>query len=190
MEESLQFIARFFAGLVGMLVLVAMVLLSSLKAQDAKFHNAPHSVKALKNPYQGQAPADAKTLYQSRCAVCHGENGEGTGNIPSLAKGRAQTATDGELFWYISKGDINNGMPSWQSLPEEERWKIVSHVKLLGSAKSTPPSTSSVAASKSVVDTNLPMPPAHPSRPWLTLVLTPRQRSLLASRVPSPRTGV
>ena len=151
-------IARLSAGLSALLALAAVVLFPSLKAQDAKFHNAPDSAKGLKNPYQGQVPADAKVLYQARCAVCHGETGEGTGNIPSLMQGRAQSAADGEVFWYISKGDINNGMPSWQALPEEERWKIVSYVKALGSAKAPPAGAPAAATGGSVADADLPMP--------------------------------
>src|SRR5580704_9110515 len=87
------------------------------QAQETSFHNAPASAKEMKNPYAGQQGASSKATYHLRCARCHGENGEGSGNIPALATGKAQSATDGELFWYITKGDVNNGMPSWQTLP-------------------------------------------------------------------------
>jgi len=157
----LKSIARIVAGCAGVLTVAAGLLFPRAGAQDAKFHNAPESAKELKNPYQGKTPADAKSLYQARCAVCHGETGEGTGNIPSVAKGRAQSAADGEVFWYVTKGDINNGMPSWQSLPEEERWKIVTYVKSLGSAKAgarkTPAASSAAAVKGAVADASLPM---------------------------------
>ncbi|MGB7281654.1 MAG: PQQ-dependent sugar dehydrogenase [Candidatus Acidiferrum sp.] len=110
-------------------------LIAALAAQDSSFHNAPASIKEQKNPYEGQHPVSAKEAYQPRCASCHGPNGEGTGNIPPLATGKAQAASDGELFWYITKGDVNNGMPSWQSLPEEQRWLIVNYLRVLGSLK-------------------------------------------------------
>ena len=70
----------------------------------------------MKNPYAGRQVDSAKSAYHVRCANCHGENGEGTGNIPALATGAAQSASDGELFWYITKGDVDNGMPSWETL--------------------------------------------------------------------------
>ena len=105
------------------------------QAQDATFHNAPASTKEQKNPFAGQRPDSGRQLYHLRCASCHGENGEGTGNIPALATGRAQSASDGELFWYITKGDLNNGMPSWASLPEKERWQIVGLLRVLGGSK-------------------------------------------------------
>lgn len=105
------------------------------QAQNADFHNAPASTKAVKNPYEGQQPAAGKTAYHLSCAPCHGDGGDGTGNIPSLVSGKAQGASDGELFWYITKGDVNNGMPAWQSLPERERWQIISFIRVLGGSK-------------------------------------------------------
>ena len=122
-EESVKSMAGVLGFCVGVVVISVLALFSLPAAQDAKFHNAPDSAKDLKNPYQGQMPADAKALYQARCAICHGETGEGTGNIPSLAKGRTQSAADGEVLWYVTKGDVDNGMPSWQGLPQDDAGK-------------------------------------------------------------------
>jgi glucose/arabinose dehydrogenase len=130
-------------------------------AQDSTFHNAPPSTKNTKNPFASKDVSDAKPLYQSRCAACHGPNGEGSGNIPSLAAGKAQSAPDGEVFWYITKGDVNNGMPSWQSLPESDRWKLVTFVKHLSATNSsTNAKTPSTAAPEPEPATAaaLPMP--------------------------------
>ena len=102
--------------------LAILLLLPGLRAQDANFHNAPESAKELKNPYQGHPAPGAKAMYHLRCARCHGENGEGSGNIPPLKNGRAQSATDGEVFWYVTQGDDKNGMPSWAKLPKQQRW--------------------------------------------------------------------
>jgi glucose/arabinose dehydrogenase/mono/diheme cytochrome c family protein len=114
---------------------LSLFLSFALPAQNPSFHGAPASAKELTNPYEGQHPATAKADYHLRCAQCHGEYGEGTGNIPAVATGRAQGVTDGELFWYITKGDVNNGMPSWESLPEQQRWQIVNYLRVLGSLK-------------------------------------------------------
>ena len=130
---------KFANGIVArLLVTCAVALLPALItlcAQNANFHNAPASVKNQKNPYMGQHPASVKAAYHLRCARCHGENGEGSGNIPALATGKAQGASDGELFWYISNGDVNNGMPAWQTLPEQQRWQIINYVRVLGVPK-------------------------------------------------------
>ncbi len=93
---------------------------SGLAAQDAHFHNAPTSSSQQKNPYAGQTAAVAAgaKFYATNCGSCHGINGRGTGNIPALARGATQGAPDGEVFWFITTGSVNNGMPSWATLPE------------------------------------------------------------------------
>src|SRR5208282_3663377 len=101
---------------------------------DKNFHNAPESAQKMKNPYDGQpaAIATGKQLYAHNCLSCHGRTGEGTGNVPSLVDGKLETATGGEVFWFITRGDKDNGMPSWAQLPQKQRWEIVSYVKSLG----------------------------------------------------------
>src|SRR5579872_5798928 len=125
---------RSFAGLVtaaAILLPAAMLLADNV---DPNFHNAPASAKAMKNPYQGQASAIAtgRQLYARNCLSCHGKSGGGTGNVPSLIDGKLETTAPGEVFWFITKGDKDNGMPSWAQLPEKQRWQIVSYVKSLG----------------------------------------------------------
>jgi len=128
------------------------------QAQDATFHNAPASAKEQKNPYAAGRQTDSeKSLYHLRCASCHGENGEGSGNIPALASGKAQSASDGELFWYITKGDLNNGMPSWAQLPQKERWQIVAYLRVLGGSK--PGSPRVPLLTNEAVSTGLSAPP-------------------------------
>ena len=102
-----------------------------LVAQEVPFHQAPASAHAEKNPLAGQtATAEAgRRLYAANCAACHGERGEGQGNIPALATGAAQQASDGDLFWFVTRGDVNNGMPGWNQLPETQRWQIVAYLK-------------------------------------------------------------
>jgi glucose/arabinose dehydrogenase len=106
-------------------------------ADNSAFHGAPANASSVTNPYTGQASAvDAgSALYAAHCASCHGVSGQGSGNIPSLSHGDAQHATEGALFWFITKGDVANGMPSWAALPEQQRWQIVSYLKALPTAK-------------------------------------------------------
>lgn len=51
--------------------------------------------------------------------------------MPALSEGSTQSAPDGELFWFISTGAPDKGMPSWSALPERQRWQIVNYVKSL-----------------------------------------------------------
>jgi glucose/arabinose dehydrogenase len=130
---------------------------------DTKFHNAPASSKAQKNPYEGQdaAALAGKRLYARNCLACHGKLGKGTGNIPSLVNGKLDSIPPGEIFWFITKGDKDNGMPSWAALPEQQRWQIITYVKTLRA-----PQNSQQAEAPAPVDTStfklkaaLPTPP-------------------------------
>ena len=107
-------------------------------AQDAHFHNAPKSSTQMKNPYAGQKAAvvAGSKLYTANCGSCHGIAGRGTGNVPALARGAAQAAPDGEVFWFITTGSVDNGMPSWSTMPEAQRWQIVTYLKSLKNAAS------------------------------------------------------
>jgi glucose/arabinose dehydrogenase len=124
-------------------------------AQDTKFHNAPESARATKNPFESDAAAAqaGKRLYARNCLSCHGKAGKGTGNIPSLVEGNLDSVTPGEVFWFITKGSKANGMPSWASLPVNQRWQIVTFVKSMATSNTiaetdTPPQDSSVSKLK------------------------------------------
>ena len=158
---SCELLLKAFAPILALSASLAPLLLA---AQDTTFHNAPASAKAEKNPYTGQAGAAAagNAVYSNTCITCHGPAGQGTGNVPPLAEGTAQSASDGEIFWYITKGDVENGMPSWKSLPQEQRWQVVTYIKSLSSGSSSTsalPSTSSIAAKSTPGVSNAPPPP-------------------------------
>ena len=121
------------------LLLLFLLPMVALSAVDQPFHDAPASAKALKNPYARQpAAVDAgKQVYARNCLACHGKVGQGTGNVPSLVDGKLNGVRSGELFWFITKGDKENGMPSWAALPEEKRWQVVSYVEAMASGKAT-----------------------------------------------------
>jgi glucose/arabinose dehydrogenase/mono/diheme cytochrome c family protein len=156
----LKRITRNFTGALGIYLIVLFLGFTASQAQETSFRDAPASAKELKNPYAGQQVASSKAAYHLRCARCHGENGEGSGNIPALGTGKAQSATDGELFWYITKGDVNNGMPSWQTLPREQRWQIINYVRVLGGSKPGSPRVATSPAEAAAVAVNAPPPKA------------------------------
>jgi glucose/arabinose dehydrogenase/mono/diheme cytochrome c family protein len=130
---------------------------------DTNFHNAPDSTKTLKNPYEGQPSAAmaGEHLYQRNCRACHGKLAEGMGNVPSLVDGKLESAMPGEVFWFITKGDKDSGMPSWAQLPARERWELVTYVKSLGLPQSTNHVASPNPADTSGSTLNAP-PPTPP----------------------------
>ena len=138
---------------------LALQNLPSLKAQNAAFHDAPASVSKTKNPDAGKhsaAVAGAQS-YANNCSKCHGDKGQGIGNIPNLASGAAQSATDGELFWYITKGDVAHTMPSWEKLPAAERWEIVTYLKMI---RTIPPAKPNAAQPTAAAMSAAPNPNA------------------------------
>ena len=108
----------------------------SATAQGSTFHNAPASAAEMKNPYKGASAAAAgKKLYALNCAQCHGNNLQGIGPAPALDRAPVQNAKPGELFWFITKGKLESGMPSWANLPQQQRWQIVTFLQSQGNAK-------------------------------------------------------
>jgi glucose/arabinose dehydrogenase/cytochrome c5 len=157
--KSLKNNARLAVTFLAVLGFSTFLMFPSLKAQSSRFHDAPASADESKNPYAGQqaaAEAGGKT-YAANCAGCHGQTGKGTGNIPALAGGPAQTANDGELFWFITNGSAN-GMPSWKQLSDEQRWQLVTLIKT-GAWSSVP---AAPAASAHATPGGITAPPPNP----------------------------
>jgi glucose/arabinose dehydrogenase len=147
---------------VGTAVFLSLLSSVTLRAVDQPFKDAPPEAKAMKNPYTGQAAAvDAgKTLYARNCLSCHGKAGQGTGNVPSLVDGKLKGVTAGEVFWFITKGSTDNGMPAWGFLPEEKRWQIVTYVEAMASGKVTASAASTTSAAESAGRLTAPAPKA------------------------------
>ncbi len=141
-------------------IVAAGALVFALPVLAQSFHNAPASSASLKNPDTGKQNAAAgQKLYQQRCASCHGASAQGTGNIPSLASGATQAAKPGEVFWFITHGDISNGMPAWDSLPAQQRWQIVTYLKYLNSPGAAQLTAASNGAAEATATFQAPPPP-------------------------------
>ena len=126
----------------------------------ATFQNAPPTAAATRNPFAGQptSVAAGKALYATDCASCHGAAAQGNGNVPALATVRVKQASAGTLFWFITNGSVNNGMPAWSSLSEPQRWQLVSYLQSLDSAAPQP--STKTAASGAMTAGNWPAPKA------------------------------
>jgi len=131
-------------------------------AQTASFHHAPAAAAVSKNPFTGEENAKTgRDLYLHNCSTCHGQNAEGMANIAALATGPTQTAKPGEIFWYISRGNKAAGMPSWKALPAEQRWQIISYLKILPTPEAARLAAARPAETASTAAINAP-PPTPP----------------------------
>lgn len=64
--------------------------------------------------------------------------------MPALSQGPTQTVSEGEVFWFITTGAVDKGMPSWSTLSERQRWQLVTYLKSL---KNSPSAQKTVAES-------------------------------------------
>jgi copper transport protein len=99
--------------------------------------------------HDNPVPADegslkaGRALYLANCATCHGEGGRGSlppglSRITKSFRGADLTGnhmeahSDGDLFWWISKGIRGTSMPSFEdSFTPEERWHLVNYIRSL-----------------------------------------------------------
>ena len=117
-------------------VSAALWLAPCAAAQNSGFRNAPASAAEAKNPYKSASAGVAgKKLYALNCAQCHGSNLQGIGPAPSLDRAQVKNAKPGELFWFITKGKLESGMPSWANLSQQQRWQIVTFLESQGNTK-------------------------------------------------------
>jgi mono/diheme cytochrome c family protein len=95
---------------------------------------APADAAAKPNPEakNPDAPAVGRKLYMRTCVGCHEEDGSGkdTG-AANLRSPEVQAQSDGALFWKVTNGNSEAGMPSFASLPETDRWDVVTFLRTL-----------------------------------------------------------
>ena len=124
---------------------------SSSDQQDGAWI-APPAARTAKNPVRPtqQGLKEAGELFEQVCSSCHGPKGAGDGTLGKVltpkpanftdAK-RMNRATDGELFWKMTNG--RGPMPSWQQLPETQRWELVNYIRTLARRAHAPEKTDS-----------------------------------------------
>jgi mono/diheme cytochrome c family protein len=100
--------------------------------QDEKWR-APDEASARKNPLaeKPEAAAGGKKLFKRHCVECHGDSGQGMKKAADLQLAVVQAQSDGTLFWKITNGNADHGMPSFSGIPELQRWQIVLHLRAL-----------------------------------------------------------
>jgi copper transport protein len=83
--------------------------------------------------------AAGRAIYRERCVACHGDRGRGDGPAgaallpwPADLVLHVPQHTEGELFYYVSRGIPGTAMPAWDRvLSERERWEVVHYLYAL-----------------------------------------------------------
>ena len=106
--------------------------------QDANWR-PPAEAIAKKNPLRArpEATAGGEKLFKRNCVECHGDDGAGLvkKHAADLQLAKVQEQSDGALFWKITNGNPDRGMPPFSRLPELQRWQLVLYVRKLGASK-------------------------------------------------------
>lgn len=104
---------------------------------------------AKKNPVKPTAEGltEARKLYGYHCAMCHGDNGDGKGDLAEQMKlglkdwrnaSSIANYTDGELFYIITNGRGKMEGGEGDRTKEEMRWKLVNLVRSFGKKAEEP----------------------------------------------------
>lgn len=94
-------------------------------------------------PYEAASIVIGHTIFQERCARCHGRTGAGDGpdgrGLPrppaDLRSAHTAHHTAGDLFWWVTHGIPAAGMPAFgEALSPEERWDVINFVRTVPAA--------------------------------------------------------
>jgi cytochrome c5 len=113
----------------------------AVKSTEEEYKITPEDV-ARKNPVKSspEGLAEARKMFRYDCAMCHGEHGDGKGELVESMKltvsdwrdaASLGNKTDGELFYIITKG--KGKMPAEGDRQTEKlRWNMVNLVRSFG----------------------------------------------------------
>jgi len=109
--------------------------------------------------------ARAGALYQAQCASCHGANGNGQGPLsPNMDpppidftdRARAAERSPFALYQVIEQGLEGTAMPSFASLPAEDRWALAFYVGQFAYPPALAPQGESIWRDDAAVRTAIP----------------------------------
>jgi mono/diheme cytochrome c family protein len=126
-------------GLLSVLTLSAVAIGQNASYQPDPNWRAPDEAAAKPNPLaqRPEAVAGGKKLFLRNCAECHNKDGSGIvkKHAADLQLPVVQKQSDGTLFWKITNGNPDRGMPSFSKLPELERWQLILFLRTLKPAE-------------------------------------------------------
>ena len=125
-----------YRALGALLVLAGLFVLVSSLTVPAN----PDTFRRSAVPYDVFSIVNGQRLFRENCTICHGVNASGDGEAAAstprppadLTAPHARDHTAGDVFWWISHGIPDSGMPGFASnLSEDERWDLVNFIHTL-----------------------------------------------------------
>jgi mono/diheme cytochrome c family protein len=129
----------------GQLSFLFLAFATTLVAQQsqppakASEYKIPPEAAAKANPVKPTADslAKGKKLYGYDCAMCHGKNGDGKGDMASDIKNvtdftnpdALKNRTDGELFYVTRNGKGDDMPPEGDRAKDEDIWNMVNYIR-------------------------------------------------------------
>lgn len=130
---------------------ILLASLGILSATQSATQEKPNSTEptmtpedvARKNPVAStpEGLAEARKLFGYHCAMCHGKEGDGKGELAAEMKlelhdwrdgSTLDKMTDGELFFIVSNGKGRMLGGEGDRTPEKMRWNLVNLVRSFG----------------------------------------------------------
>ena len=108
---------------------------------------APTPQPTLGPTFPAQAPdlQNGASIYADSCAACHGDRGLADGEMSEQLTGQgitipllgttevAHKATPADWYLMVTLGNMDNFMPPFNSLSDQERWDVVAYAQSLSS---------------------------------------------------------
>lgn len=143
-KGAVALLALILAGLLGVPSARPVTQQAAAPAPGAEFKIPPEEAKRT-NPVKPTAAsiASGKHIYATQCAMCHGANGDGKGDLAADMKltlrdwrdpDSLKDMTDGELFYILTKG--KGDMPGEEDrMKAEQRWELINYIRSLAKKK-------------------------------------------------------
>ncbi|HUB19658.1 MAG TPA: cytochrome c [Acidobacteriaceae bacterium] len=92
-----------------------------------------------------ESQARAKQIYGWDCAMCHGANGDGKGDLATDQKlamhdfrDSLKTLSDGEIFYIIHEGEGKDMPPEGPRAKTDEVWNLVIYLRKMSNTQAPP----------------------------------------------------
>jgi len=139
-------VSRIALVLPAVLLLLIFAVPAHSQAPKSPYAAVPAEDAAKANPIKSTAEslAKGKKWWNFDCSMCHGDSGDGKGDVAQDTKlqivnltdaAALKNHTDGEIYWVIKNGH-QDMPPEGPRVKGEELWDLVNYVRSLSKAKS------------------------------------------------------